>query len=173
VSAAGRRCAPAFALLLVSAPSWRAVADTGTPPVTKAAGAPSSLDQRLLRLEPAFWDTFGITLSRDRQRVGPTLFSVVPDEAVHGSPVAERHASHARVCQAFVIGFGVGALGLLGGGVAERASAKEWNDSAKLLVAGGVLSIVAQYVVALARQNEIAAAVSSYNLDLVQGRLSE
>jgi hypothetical protein len=131
----------------------------------------SVLGQRFLRLELSTWDTFGIALSRNGQRVGPGIFSVVSDEAVRGSSEAKRHAGHARVC--FVIGFAVAGVGLLGGGLAERASSNEWNNGAKLLVAGGVLGILAEYVAALARENEIAAAANSYNEELVRGKLTE
>ena len=133
----------------------------------------SVLGQRFLRLELSTWDTFGIALSRNGQRVGPGIFSVVSDQAVRGSSEAKRHAGHARVYQGFVIGFAVAGVGLLGGGLAERASSNEWNNGAKLLVAGGVLGILAEYVAALARENEIAAAANSYNEELVRGKLTE
>lgn len=157
-------------------PSWRAGADTGVSPKTPGDEAqPGSrllLEQRLLRIAPSLWDTFGITLSRGEQRVGPSLLWVVSDEAVRGSAGADRHVGHARVWHGFVIGFGVAGSGLIGGGFAEHASAKQWNGGAKLLVAGGVLSIFLECIAALSRQNEIAAAVSSYNEDLVMGRLN-
>lgn len=156
-----------LAVLLVSFPSWRAVAaDTAVSPKL-------FLEQNFLRIEPSFWDTFGIRLSKGEQPVRHGLFSVVSDEAVRGSTGAGRHVDHARVWQGLVIGFAVSGVGLIGGGLAEEASEKQWNGGAKVLVAGGVLFIFLEYIAALSRQNEIAAAVSSYNEDLVLGRLTD
>jgi MFS family permease len=170
-----RTCSIGLVVVLASLPSWRANAETGASSQKSAltqAGSPA-LEQKFLRIEPSFWDTFGITLTRSGQRMGPGFFSVIPDDVVRGSSEAERHAGHARVWQGFVVGFGVVGLGLIGGGLADRASANEWNTGAKLLVAGGIVGIFVQYVAALARQNEIAAAVSSYNEDLVRGTFTE
>jgi len=177
VNIARRARSVGLVVALASLPSWRAVAETGASrprqDTLAQTGAPSALGQRFLRIEPSFWDTFGITLSRNGQRVGPGFFSMIPDEVVRGSPEAKRHAGHARVYQGFVIGFGVAGLGLIGTGVAERASASEWNTGAKVLVASGVVGVLVQYAAALARQNEIAAAVSSYNEDLVRATFAE
>lgn len=174
--ARGRACSVGLALALAGLPSWCARAETAVLPPTQLptpVGSPPALGQRLLMIEPSFWGTFGIILSRSGQRVGPTFFSTIPEETVRGSSEGRRHAGHARVWQGFVIGFGVAGLGLIGAGLAERDSANEWNAGAKVLVASGVLGLIVESAAALARQNEIAAAVSSYNEDLVTGTLAE
>jgi hypothetical protein len=134
--------------------------------------SPIDLDARFLRAETSFWDTFGVKLSKNGQQVGPTFFSVVPDEAVAGSSDAKRHAHRARVFHGFVIGVDLAGLGLVAGGFAMRASNEhEWTTSSKLMVGGGLLALLSDGIFILARHNEILAAVNSYNHDLITGRL--
>ena len=135
---------------------------------------PTELEARFLRAETSFWDTFGVKLSKNGQQVGPTFFSVVPDEAVAGSSDAKRHAHRARVFHGFVIGVDLAGLGLVAGGYAVRASNEhEWTTASKLMVGGGLLALLSDGIFILARHNEILAAVNSYNYDLVTGRLED
>lgn len=129
----------------------------------------SDLEQRFLRVEGAFWGTYGLRLSKNGQTVGPSLFSVVPDRALQGSEEARRHASHARAWQGFAIGLGAAAIGLLAGSVAVRANENEWTNTAKYLGGGGIASVILGYVCAVGRTNEMMEAVNSYNYDLVKG----
>ena len=134
--------------------------------------SPIDLEARFLRAETSFWDTFGVKLSKNGQQVGPTFFSVVPDEAVAGSSDAKRHAHRARVFHGFVIGVDLAGLGLVAGGFAVRASNEhEWTTASKLMVGGGLLALLSDGIFILARHNEILAAVNSYNHDLITGRL--
>jgi hypothetical protein len=113
-----------------------------------------------------------VKLSKNGQQVGPTFFSVVPDEAVAGSSDAKRHAHRARVFHGFVIGVDLAGLGLVVGGFAVRSSNQhEWTTASKLMVGGGLLALLSDGVFILARHNEILAAVNSYNYDLITGRL--
>ena len=140
------------------------------PPVLSAPL--TNLDSRFLRAEISTWDTFGVKLSKNGERVGPRFFAIIPDETLAGSSEAQRHASHARVYHGFVLGLGVVGVGLLLGGLQVAASNDgDWNRTAKFMVAGSAVSVFAAYFLALSRQNEILAAVSAYNHDLITGRL--
>ena len=111
-------------------------------------------------------------LSKNGEQVGPRFFAIISDETLAGSGEAQRHASHARIFHGFVLGLGLAGVGLLLGGLQVAASNDgDWNDTAKFMVAGGVLSEFVGYFLALNRQNEILAAVNAYNHDLVTGRL--
>lgn len=136
------------------------------------AAPPIDLEARFLRAETSFWDVFGVRLSKNGQQVGPSFFSVVPDEAVAESSDAKRHAHRARVFHGFLIGFELAGLGLVGSGFAVRSSNQnEWTTASKLLVGGGIVALISDSIFILARHNEILAAVNSYNYDLITGRL--
>lgn len=129
---------------------------------------------RFLRAEISLWDTFGLKLTRNGNQVGPSFFSVIPDEAVAGSPEAGRHVSHARVWQGCVLGFALTSVGLIAGSLALTSSNdNQWTQGSRLMLAGGVVALLAQGISALARQNEMMAAVNAYNHDLVTGRLRD
>ena len=80
--------------------------------------------------------------------------------------------SHARVLQGVVLGFALTSVGLIAGSFALRSSNdNEWTQGSRFMLAGGVVALFAEGIGALARQNEMLAAINAYNHDLVTGRL--
>jgi hypothetical protein len=147
-------------------------------PATLAASVaraePNALEARFLRAERSLWDTFGMKLSKNGQQVGPTYFALIPDEVVAGSAEARRHVGHARVLHGSVLGLGVASLGLAAGSVAIWSSNdNRWTDGSGWMLTGAVLAMFVGYICAIERQNEMWAAVSAYNHDLVSGRLKD
>jgi hypothetical protein len=124
-----------------------------------------------LRAEGAFWGTFGLKLSKNGQVVGPRFFAVVPDDVVAGSNEAKKHASHARIYHGVGLAFASVALGLIVGGLVVRSNDREWTTRSMSLVIGGFESVVLEAVCGMLRTNEMMEAVSSYNYDLVRGKL--
>jgi hypothetical protein len=124
-------------------------------------------------VESSPWSTLGLRLSKNGQVVGPRWFSVVPDEAVAGSVEAKRHTAHARIAHGATAAFTLAASGLLVGGVTVADSNREWTSSARLLVAGGLLAVISEWVCAWFREREIMETVNAYNYDLVRGKLGE
>ncbi len=179
----GRRLLPAIVgvvlCLLPSIPAWaQTTSAEQAPEVSKTpesvANRRPALEQQFLHVEFSFWSPYGMRLSKNGQTVGPGFFSVVPDEAVGGSKEGKKHAFRARVSQGFTNAFTSAAIGLVAAGVAVRAdNGREWTNTSRLLVGGGILAIFSEFICALIREREILEAVNSYNYDLVRGNLDK
>ena len=115
------------------------------PPGERDAGS-ATLESRFLRVEPAFWGTFGLRLFKDGRTVGPSFFSVVSDEAVRGSAEAAGHAFHGRLFQGAAIGSALAAISLLAGAVVVRREDGAWTNTAKYLGVGGIGAILVELI---------------------------
>jgi hypothetical protein len=174
-----RRFLPVLGFVLCSLFSTHALAQPiANEPASQAGATPQSpvdgrlgLDSQFLRVEGAFWGTFGLKLSKNGQVVGPRFFSVVPDDVVAGSNEAKRHASHARIYHGVGLAFASAAIGLIVGGLVVRSNDREWTTRSVSLVIGGFESVVLEAVCGMLRTNEMMEAVNAYNYDLVRGKL--
>jgi hypothetical protein len=148
-----------------------AAAQTPEPNVIGSTPVAPRANPDYLKVE--FRSLHTLTITKNGEAVGPTFFSVLPQEIVQGSPEAQRHARHATVFQGFTLGFSVVAIGLIAAGGGVRASNRgDWTDASTYLVGGGVAALFLGSASALLKQNELFAAVNAYNYDLATRAMS-
>ena len=163
--------AVAVSLALLALPARVALADP----------APAPAGPGFLEVRPSFWGSYGLRLHRDGADVAIGFLARDLDDAVRGSPAAERHARHAQIWAGIQLGATATAAGLMvadlltypgdhGGDLSgwpdfvPGADAPRWSYLGMGWFIALALGVVARYQA----YEEIAIAVNAYNRDGTQ-----